>query len=1002
MPYAAFLSYSHAADGKLCPALQAALHRFAKPWYRLRAIRIFRDQTSLSANPGLWPAIEKALSESEYFILLASAQSAQSVWVGREISWWLQHRSADRMLIGLTEGELRWNSNAGDFDWQRTSALSPALQGQFKNEPLFVDLRWARSEEDLSLRNSRFRAAIVDLAATLHGRPKDELEGEDVRQYRRTRRLASTAITVLSLLLIAAGSAAIIAYRQSQVAKRQTQVAEQAKKTAETERDKANTARKGEETQRKNAETSATEAIKQRNQAQREQQIALARQLAAQAELARNSGEIERSLLLASEGARRLLKTEEPSLDVDLSLRNALELFPDHQAHFDFRNAVEALSFSSDGQSLIALSDWGQAQKWDLQTKVASATFKGPSPYGTAANPRKTVLSPGGRFGAWAADDSRAGVAVVWDISGQREPARLEYQGTASSLAISSSGEYLALSVETFIESEKRWEHSTSIWHLPSPTPIASLPGVARVAIDFSGHYLATSGGQAVLWKITSDVSPKLVKVSDLPHAKQVISATFSTDGQYLATENSDGVHILKLPSLEESGQTLKVGLTGMTVSPGGTYVAGTIYGGYGEFTYTVSVLEVSSGREIAHVPQNIQPAVVTFSTDGKSLAVGRILSSISADIDVWRVPTGSDRAWARLNESVSSLAMTGNEKLLVATSRSKQAAGSAGEEHGISTRISDLSDPKATLKTGLKLEGENAVLSSDGQYLVIAQKQGPFQRFDVLANRQLLNLKCSSSGPVTALAQEGEYLAFATSGSKSGEVIRVCDLARSKQSAELPVNGSIRSMVLDPDRGLLAVLTVARPTRQGSKLAVELWEFARARSSSRLEIGFDTEITAVSLSRDARRFAFASRNGSVVVKRIADGSVLAEFLNQQGVNSLAFSADNQYLAVLSSSVTVWNMYTHTELARIEAEPHSHFMAFSPHGRYLMTASPEGRIRVAYLSLNDLYQEACRRIKRNFPLVEWKQYLGASEPYEQTCPQARNEVVPIGAALNIM
>jgi hypothetical protein len=43
MQYAAFLSYSHTADGKLAPALQSALYQFAKPWYRLRAVRVFRD-----------------------------------------------------------------------------------------------------------------------------------------------------------------------------------------------------------------------------------------------------------------------------------------------------------------------------------------------------------------------------------------------------------------------------------------------------------------------------------------------------------------------------------------------------------------------------------------------------------------------------------------------------------------------------------------------------------------------------------------------------------------------------------------------------------------------------------------------------------------------------------------------------------------------------------------------------------------------------------------------
>src|SRR5262249_7330513 len=83
MPYEAFVSYSHAVDGQLAPALQSALHGLAKPWYRLRALRVFRDKTSLSANPGLWPSIERALAESEFFLLLASPEAAHSPWVER-------------------------------------------------------------------------------------------------------------------------------------------------------------------------------------------------------------------------------------------------------------------------------------------------------------------------------------------------------------------------------------------------------------------------------------------------------------------------------------------------------------------------------------------------------------------------------------------------------------------------------------------------------------------------------------------------------------------------------------------------------------------------------------------------------------------------------------------------------------------------------------------------------------------------------------------------------
>ena len=72
MAYDAFISYSHGADGKLAPALQAALHRFAKPWWKLRAVNVFRDGTSLAAAHDLSEAIKTALADSRFFIFLAS------------------------------------------------------------------------------------------------------------------------------------------------------------------------------------------------------------------------------------------------------------------------------------------------------------------------------------------------------------------------------------------------------------------------------------------------------------------------------------------------------------------------------------------------------------------------------------------------------------------------------------------------------------------------------------------------------------------------------------------------------------------------------------------------------------------------------------------------------------------------------------------------------------------------------------------------------------------
>src|SRR4029079_5561290 len=107
--YNAFISYSHAGDGKLAPALQSALEKFAKPWYKVRYLNIFRDETSLTASPHLWFNIQAALDQSEYLIYLASPTSAASKWIQKEIQYWLDHKSIDMILIGLTDGEIWWD-----------------------------------------------------------------------------------------------------------------------------------------------------------------------------------------------------------------------------------------------------------------------------------------------------------------------------------------------------------------------------------------------------------------------------------------------------------------------------------------------------------------------------------------------------------------------------------------------------------------------------------------------------------------------------------------------------------------------------------------------------------------------------------------------------------------------------------------------------------------------------------------------------------------------------
>jgi hypothetical protein len=201
--YDAFICYSHVKDKPIAAALQSVLQKLGKAWYQRRALRVFRDDTSLPATPDLWRTLEQALAQSRYLILLASPEVAASRRINREIAYWLEHNSADRLLIAVTDAMLTWDSAGKDFIWGEATPLPPVLRGKFAAEPRWVDLTAYR--EGASERDARFAELAADFAAAIHGMPKEDLLSQEVRQQRRALNLAWSAACALLLLAGAAG-----------------------------------------------------------------------------------------------------------------------------------------------------------------------------------------------------------------------------------------------------------------------------------------------------------------------------------------------------------------------------------------------------------------------------------------------------------------------------------------------------------------------------------------------------------------------------------------------------------------------------------------------------------------------------------------------------------------------------------------------------------------------------------------------------------------------------
>ena len=146
------------------------------------------------------------------------------------MSYWLEHRGVDALLIAVTDGELVWDSGLGDFIWRDGIPLPPVLAGRFPTEPKWVDVRPYREDADSA--DAKFIEAGANFASAIRGMPKEDLLSQEVRQQRRALTLAWSAVSTLAVLIALAGG-------QWWEADRARKAALAAEQVAISERDKA-------------------------------------------------------------------------------------------------------------------------------------------------------------------------------------------------------------------------------------------------------------------------------------------------------------------------------------------------------------------------------------------------------------------------------------------------------------------------------------------------------------------------------------------------------------------------------------------------------------------------------------------------------------------------------------------------------------------------------------------------------------------------------------------
>lgn len=110
--YNAFISYKHAElDSKVASHVQRNLEHFHIPQAIRKKVgkkkieRIFRDKDELPITSDLTDTISNALEKADYLIVICSHNTCESIWVEREINFFLKNHSKSKILTVLADGE---------------------------------------------------------------------------------------------------------------------------------------------------------------------------------------------------------------------------------------------------------------------------------------------------------------------------------------------------------------------------------------------------------------------------------------------------------------------------------------------------------------------------------------------------------------------------------------------------------------------------------------------------------------------------------------------------------------------------------------------------------------------------------------------------------------------------------------------------------------------------------------------------------------------------------